>query len=187
MKTRVYREFDAFAESVRGVDSKMLLRNPNNRVWTIDSVEIDSIDVQVGRLGSGNIAQGQLRQDGFMFYLPLTERTQYTANGNSSTIDACAVMEPGSEFCFSTMAEHDWIAVFVPTHRFKRNNDSLESFSDLIKRKLRVTTIQIVTQRIGFDQLHAKLCMLLPIVPGSNPHSRRNTQLRIWLTPLLRS
>ena len=57
MKSQVFYEFDAFAASVRDVDSKMLLHNPQCRTWSIDSVDVDGIDIQIGRLGSGNIAQ----------------------------------------------------------------------------------------------------------------------------------
>ena len=81
MQSKEFRDFEAFATSVRGVESKMLSRNPKRRTWSISTVALGGIDVQLGRLGSGNIAQGQLRPDGFMFYAPLTSEAKYSANG----------------------------------------------------------------------------------------------------------
>jgi AraC family ethanolamine operon transcriptional activator len=139
MKSQVFFDFDAFAASVRDVDSKMLLRNPQRRTWSIDSVEVNGIDLQIGRLGSGNIAQGQLRADGFMLYLPLTAGIQYTANGNLLEKHSCAILEPGGEFCISTKIEHDWCAVFIPHKILKRVDENFDSFLDSIKKTCRVS------------------------------------------------
>ncbi len=43
MRSQVFRDFDAFAESVRDIDSKMLLRNPKRRVWSVTSVDLGRI------------------------------------------------------------------------------------------------------------------------------------------------
>ena len=118
MRSQVFRDFDAFAESIRDIDSKMMLRNPKRRVWRTSSVDLDGIDVQVGRLGSGNIAQGELRSDGYMLYLPLTNAVEYSANGVVLAEKSIAVLEPGCEFCVSTKDEHDWCVAFVPTRLF---------------------------------------------------------------------
>ena len=39
MQTRVFHDFDDFAASVRDVESKMLLRNAEQRCWSVSSVE----------------------------------------------------------------------------------------------------------------------------------------------------
>jgi AraC family ethanolamine operon transcriptional activator len=139
MRSQVFRDFDAFAESVRDVDSRMTLRNPKRRIWSTSSVDLDGIDVQLGRLGSGNIAQGQLRADGYMLYLPLTDGVEYLANGSLLEKSAFAILEPGCEFCISTKVEHDWCVAFVPTHMFARGVDLVESPSNSEKTTCRVT------------------------------------------------
>lgn len=140
MQSRVFQDFDEFAASVRDIaDSKMLLRNVKDLTWSIDSVEIDGIDVQVGKLGSGNIAQGQLRTDGFMLYLPLSEGIQYTANGNVIGPHVGAILEPGCEFCISTQVEHDWCGIFIPNTRFRQANEHFDSILYSIERRCRVS------------------------------------------------
>jgi len=123
VQTHVFQDFDAFAESIRDIDSRMLLRNPQQRIWSISSVDLDEIDVQVGRLGSGNIAQGQLRPDGYMLYLPLTAAVEYSANGSILERSSFAVLEPGCEFCVSTKVKHDWCVAFVPSDLFAQCGD----------------------------------------------------------------
>lgn len=129
MRSQTFRDFDAFAESVRDVASRMILRNANSRVWQTSSLDLDGISVQIGRLGSGNIAQCELRHDGYMLYMPLTSEVEYSANGCALENGALAVLEPGCEFCISTKAEHDWCAVFVPTRMLARPDDLVMSSS----------------------------------------------------------
>lgn len=139
MRSQVFRDFDAFAASVRDIDSKMMLRNPRHRAWSISAVDLDGIDVQVGRLGSGNIAQGQLRPDGFMVYLPLTDGVEYSANGSLLDKKSFAILEPGCEFCISTKVEHDWCVAFVPTNILPGGGELVGSPLGSAKKTCRVT------------------------------------------------
>ena len=116
MQSKIFNDFDAFAASVLGVESKMLFRHPKQRVWRTDQVALAGIDAQFGRLGSGNIAQAQLRPDGFMFYAPLTRAAKYSVNGAVLKENSFAILEPGCEFCVSTEIEHDWLTVLIPSH-----------------------------------------------------------------------
>ena len=107
MRRKEFRDFDAFAESLADIESKMLLRNPTHRIWRSTAVDLDGVGLQVGELGSGNIAQGELRADGYMCYLPLTDGVEYTANGRKLPKNSFAVLEPGCEFCVSTKVAHE--------------------------------------------------------------------------------
>ena len=48
MLIKEFRDFDAFAESIADIESKMLLRNPTHRIWRTTAVELDGVDLQVG-------------------------------------------------------------------------------------------------------------------------------------------
>ncbi len=116
MQVHTFREFDAFASTVRGIDSTMLLQNPTRRSWVISDVCLPDINVQLGRLGSGNIVEGQSWSNRYMIYLPLTDTCAYSVNGTVLDKGAFMVMEPGCEFFVSTRFEHDWCMILVPTH-----------------------------------------------------------------------
>ena len=143
METQVFHEFDAFANSVSGVDSKMLLRDPERRNWTIDRVGLPGIELQIGRLGSGNIACGQTHAECCMFYLPLTAGIEYRGNGNIIERDTFFVLYPNAEFCITTRESHDWLAVTIPIEPLA------EDCKESIARPCRVARREsIATQRI---------------------------------------
>jgi hypothetical protein len=118
MRSQCFDDFDAFAESVQGVESKMMLHNPKRQMWRISSLDLDGMTVQVGQLGSGNIALAEIRPTGCLLYLPLTDGVEYSANGIVLEKNSFAILEPGCEVCVSTKVEHDWCAVFIPTDAF---------------------------------------------------------------------
>jgi AraC family ethanolamine operon transcriptional activator len=122
MKSVSFRDFDAFSASVRDVDAVMMLENPARRLWTINQVNIEGIDVQLGQVGSGNLIEGQSWQYGTLMYLPLSPRVAYRANGIALDKNELMVLEPGCEFCLSTKFAHDWCSIFLPT-RFVRDDD----------------------------------------------------------------
>jgi len=122
-----FEDFDAFAATVRGVDCVMLLQNPQYREWNIDQANFAGINVQFGQVGSGNIVEGRSWSNGYLLYLPLTGTVGYLANGSVIGKNAVAILEPGCEFCISTKDPHNWCTIFVPTNRFIRGGDLLES------------------------------------------------------------
>jgi AraC family ethanolamine operon transcriptional activator len=151
--THQFRDFDAFAHSVRGVDCVMSIQNPTSRIWSISEVDLSGgIRVQQGCLGSGNIVEGQSHSDGYLFYMPLTDRIKYSANGRILEKNAFAILEPGCEFCVSTKVAHDWYTVFVPAHKFARGGDLGEPSLGSEKMSCRVTrpNLQVANQFRAF-------------------------------------
>jgi len=98
MESYVFHDFDAFANSVGDIDAVMMLQNPTRRRWLINRVNLAGTHVQMGRLGSGNIVEGQSWSDGYVLYLPLTDTCEYSANGTVFDKNAFMVLEPGCEF-----------------------------------------------------------------------------------------
>ena len=133
MKIQTFDEFDEFAHSVRGIDSRMLFRNAAKKSWSISSLTLGGLQIQLGELGSGNIAAGQMRDDVLMVYLPLTQSVQYKGNGVDIDSGRLLVLEPSAEFCVSTSQPHDWCAVSLPLQ------ECSEPFRDNLRRRCRVT------------------------------------------------
>jgi AraC family ethanolamine operon transcriptional activator len=110
-----YTDFDAFASTVGEVDGLMLLQNPARHSWSLSSADVSGVHIQLGRLGSGNIFEGQSWAHGTVFYLPLTDTCTYLGWGTPIEKDAVMIAAPSSEFLISTKFEHDWCSIFVPT------------------------------------------------------------------------
>ena len=114
MKTAVFKDFDAFSESVTDVDCVMSLCNPEFRTWAVCQAQLPRIHVQFGKLGSGNIVEGQSLHVGYLMYLPLSDRCEYKGNGEVISKGSFLILEPGCEFAISTADPHDWSSIFIP-------------------------------------------------------------------------
>lgn len=148
MHKRSYDDFDAFAASIRDVDAAMMLNNPVHRSWSIEQANIGDLDFQYGRLGSGNILEGQSWPTGWAFYLPLTPSTPYLANGRTMGHNHILILEPGCEFQLSTVAPHDWCSIFVPQHilgPLDQTQTGLVAGSDLRKSRCRIIQANALT------------------------------------------
>ena len=66
MQSKSFTDFDAFADSVCDVDAVMMFQNAKCRRWTINHVYLPETHVQLGRLGSGNIVEGQSWSNGYL-------------------------------------------------------------------------------------------------------------------------
>jgi AraC family ethanolamine operon transcriptional activator len=170
MQSEHYTDFDAFASSVRGVDSVMLLQNPARRSWTIKAAEVSGIRVQVGRLGSGNIIEGQSWANGTLLYLPLTDTCAYSACGTPIPKDAFMILEPGCEFSLSTKFEHDWCSIFVPTldsarggaleeapRASKKSTCLVTRVNRQLARRFRASVLELVTTAANYPQFESSI------------------------------
>jgi len=127
LQSKTFTDFDAFADSVRDVDAEMMFQNAKFRSWTISHVDLSDIHVQLGRLGSGNIVEGQSWSHGFLIYLPLSGNCEYLGNGTVVQKGSFLILEPGCDFCVATGSEHDWCSIFVPSHRFADTGEERSS------------------------------------------------------------
>jgi AraC family ethanolamine operon transcriptional activator len=138
MRTHTFDDFDAFAEGVRGVESRMMPQNVKRRFWSHTTVDLDGVVVQAGRLGSGNIAEAQMDSGLCFLYLPLSDSVEYVANARPLEKDCLAIFEPGADVCIRTKDEHDWCGVIVPARLFDGGKSS-GSLSGSTAGKVRVT------------------------------------------------
>ena len=152
MKYQHFRDFDEFANSVRDVDSTMMLQNLILPSWSISLVDLSGIHIQLGREGGGNITEGQSQLDGYVIFFPLNHTEAHAANGIALEKNSFAILEPGCEFCIRCTTEHDWCSIFIPTHKLSLGSDLVDSSSGSEKMTCRVTlsTRQLVVQFQAF-------------------------------------
>ena len=129
MSCTTYTDFDAFSASIRDADVSMMMVNPAERLWRLNWVDVDGLNVQSGMEGCGNISEGQAMPGGYLFFLPLSVTCEYRANGKLINGNALAVLEPESTFCIRAERGHNWASVFVPTERLARTGAGPKSES----------------------------------------------------------
>lgn len=115
MQNYLFSDFDAFSCHVNDVDCTMMLLNPSRRVWSVTHLDLPGIHIQLGQLGSGNLLAGQSVSHGYLFYVPLSNECEYLANGSAFRRGRVWLLEPGAEFHLSTMSQHDWCTVLIPS------------------------------------------------------------------------
>lgn len=141
MEYKIFRDFDAFAATVRDIDSKMMFRNVKDGIWSVGQLELNGIDLQLGKVGSGNIVEGESRSDGYLFYLPVTNNIEYLANGRVIDVNSIALFEPGSDFYMATRVEHDWCSAFIPTTLLPHPDELSECLFNRDKSKFKFRVI----------------------------------------------
>jgi AraC family ethanolamine operon transcriptional activator len=139
MQSYSFKNFDAFADTVRDADMDMMLCNPKHRNWNIDFVDLGGIHVQVGRMGSGNLVQGQADADKYVLYAPLNADSEHSLNGSVVTKDAVAIIEPGREFYLDIPFAHDWFSVGIPIRMLTGRGDAAKLEFDSERSDSRVT------------------------------------------------
>ncbi len=139
MKFQCFQDFDAFAGSVRGADSTMLLQNPTRLTWSISHLDLCGIHIQLGQEGSGNITEGKSRSNGYILFIPLNHAGAHAANGTALDKNSFAILEPGCDFCLRCKTEHDWCSIFVPSHKIATTSELVESSSGSEKMRCLVS------------------------------------------------
>ncbi|QDT68768.1 transcriptional regulator EutR [Planctomycetes bacterium MalM25] len=150
MQTHEYRDFDAFADSVQGVDCQMMQDKPTKRIWSITDIDLGDTKVQHGQLGSANIVEGETAADAYLLYMPLTATCEYKFNGVPVKKNDLAILEPNSEFRFSTIVEHDFCMAVVSASHFA---DMEECSCDAKRSTVRVARGNLQSAR--------KLCQIV--------------------------
>lgn len=114
--------------------------------WSMHHIEIGSIHIQVGSEGSGNIAEGSTRRDGWVFYNQ-TSGTWGSANGQRMRSKSTIIVPPGGEFCFACPhGKHDWYSAFVPTSLLfatPSDEESILSVDDSLS-KFRISQLRCI-------------------------------------------
>lgn len=73
MRSKSFRDIDEFSASVCGVDADVMLQNPGRHLWSIDHVDLREIHIQLVRLGSGIIAEGESWSNGYLLFMLLKD------------------------------------------------------------------------------------------------------------------
>lgn len=113
MIQQVFSEYEAYREAHEDIDMSLTLCHPERSRWSLCHLYVDSLHIQSGSDGCGDIAEGATRRDGWILYYQRGGIPQL-ANGERLTQDSVVVAGPGAEFCLTSQGCHDWTSVFFP-------------------------------------------------------------------------
>ena len=117
MNPHRFTDFEEYASAIRGVDLNVRLLRPSPRrhFWSLQKLELESLQLQFAVEGGGILAQGKMHRDGWGLYVMLSGATA-SINGQQFGPGSFVVFPPDAEFAISGCGAVRWFSVFVPGH-----------------------------------------------------------------------
>lgn len=113
MKLHHYDEFENYLDSIQDAEFTSLVQQIEIPVWSICHIDLDSIHIQYGNANSGHIASGDIRTDGWIFFLMIAGKPA-RVDGQQLDEGATFIIPPGQNFHISTKYSHEWLSIFIP-------------------------------------------------------------------------
>lgn len=113
IQTATFKEFEAYEAAIGDVELQLTLPRLECPLWVFRQLNLTGqVHIQISSEGSGVIAEGVTRKDGFVFFLHGSGHCR--ANGTDLSPPSGFLYPPGTEFCISNNHANDWITVFIP-------------------------------------------------------------------------
>lgn len=110
-----FDDFDAWGETVRGADLRLVCDGVEQPRWTIDVRHVGSLALQTAFEGGGNVCHGGNTHAGTMLFLPLTHPDLHVVNCERLDADAMFVIPPRSDFSIHVRRRaHAWASIALP-------------------------------------------------------------------------
>jgi AraC family ethanolamine operon transcriptional activator len=113
MTELVCKQFDEFAEALRGVDGRYLLTARASRHWGLRMVELPGVSLMQGQDGAANLFQAACQPRTCSLFVPLGGSHGLSVNGVPMQAGDAAWLTPHAEFHMRTGAAQQWLAVML--------------------------------------------------------------------------
>ncbi|MFN9365453.1 MAG: hypothetical protein ACK6CE_11745, partial [Planctomycetota bacterium] len=112
MRSAQFTLFEDYAAAVIHADLRLKIPRLIQSQWELQTESLGQISLQLGREGSGIIAEGSAQQNGFTLFVPLAG-LQY-ANGKALEEQRVLLLTPGGELAIASKVPHDWCSIVLP-------------------------------------------------------------------------
>jgi AraC-like DNA-binding protein len=110
-----FDDFDAWADAVRGADLRLVCDGVETRRWQLAVRQVETVVLQLGHEGGGNLCYGGNTHVGTILWMPLGEPQQQSANGETCGDGSLLVIPPGGDFCIRVRQRaHAWCSIALP-------------------------------------------------------------------------
>ncbi len=108
-----FDEFEDYRDSIRDAELEFWVKGLKESAWSIRHFDFGDVHVQFGIEGGGEIAEGTVRSDGWVFFFQAGGgRTR--SKGVTMPPDSALLIAPGDRFVITSDEPHCWYSVFVP-------------------------------------------------------------------------
>lgn len=117
MVMRTFDDFDAWGAVISSANLKMACDAVESRQWTLGSVDLGDVGLQVASEGGGNICYGDNAHVGTLLFLPLTHAGAHVVNGRPLDDDSLFAIPCGADFRIHVRRRaHAWCSIALPSH-----------------------------------------------------------------------
>lgn len=110
-----FDDFDAWGAAVSGASLRLVCDSVDTGVWTIGSVDLGGVVLQIASEGGGNLAFGGNTHTGRMLFVPLTRATDHVVNGEPFGDDSLLSIPRGADFRITVRrVAHEWCSIALP-------------------------------------------------------------------------
>lgn len=120
MAELVCREFEEYAEALKGVDGRYLLTGQARQDWRLKILELPGLSLMQGRDGAGNLLQAACQPGTHSLFIPLDPGTGLSVNGVALEAGDAAWLVSADEFHMRARSENRWLAVMIDARAWPR-------------------------------------------------------------------
>lgn len=111
-RVRTFDDFDAWGENVSGAHLRLACDSVELPLWTLGSVDLGGVVLQVASEGGGNLCHGGNTHDGPILFVPLTHAEHHVVNGEPLDEDSLLAIPRGADFSIRVHRRaHAWCSI----------------------------------------------------------------------------
>jgi AraC family transcriptional regulator, ethanolamine operon transcriptional activator len=114
MSRRVYRDFDAFAESIAGVSGRFVPTARSETDWWLDGTHVRSVSLQHLQIGSAATFAGEGQAGSLTLGIPMTDARLMRIDGHALQSNSLIFLTEQLPFTFAAHQSCQWAGVGVP-------------------------------------------------------------------------
>jgi AraC-like DNA-binding protein len=115
MAWRTFNDFDAWGDTIRTADLRLVCDAVERREWQHAVVAVDNVILQMAVEGGGNLCYGANTHVGHVLFLPLTHTTEHVVNCERLDEGSLLLIPPGCDFTIQVQKRaHAWCSVALP-------------------------------------------------------------------------
>lgn len=110
-----FDDFDAWGDAINGASLRMACDGVETRAWSVETVDVGGVVLQVAEEGGGNICYGGNAHAGTILFMPLTHAASHVVNGEPLDDETLLAIPRSADFRIHIRKRaHAWCSIALP-------------------------------------------------------------------------
>ena len=149
-----FNDFDEWGEAVSGASLRMACDAVETPSWTLGSLDLGGVVLQVASEGGGNVCYGGNTHSGPLLFVPLTHASEHVVNGESLDDDSLFVIPRGADFSIRVRRKaHSWCSIALASDAALPGVEPMDGSARIACRAGAVLTLRNLARSIASSLL----------------------------------